>query len=207
MAQKPPTQLEKDFIREYLVDCNATRAYGRVKPGSSYNTCRTEGSRLLARPYVSKKIKQRQKTIADRAGVTEEAIVRELTHMAFARQDDYITVDKSGKIIIDLKDMTSEQSAAISGIKTKKYWDKYNDAEVTEVELKHHDKNRPLEMLGKYLGVRGFGTNKLELTGKNGGPVLVGDVTKMNKAQLEAIVAAGPNAPDEEEENNDEDDD
>lgn len=186
------TDDERAFVKEYLIDCNGTRAYLRFKPTASRKVASVEASKWLARPKVRAAVDNRQKTIAEKAGVTEEAIIRELSYMAFGRIDDFLSVNKDGTATIDLSGMTSEQSAALTGVETETYYDKYQECEVTRVKLRHADKTKVLDMLGKHIGVRGFGTSRMELTGANGGPVQIKDVTKLTMAELEQVVAAGP---------------
>ena len=74
--------------------------------------------------------------------VTEKAILRELSAIAFSDFTDYIRVEDGAVLITDSRDLDGPHRAAIAGIKdTGK-----------GVEIKLHDKQKALELLAKYLG-------------------------------------------------------
>lgn len=76
--QKPPTPLEAMFVLEYIVDLNATQAYLRSHPDVSYNTARTEGSKLLANPDIAAAIQKAKDERAERTGITADRALQEV---------------------------------------------------------------------------------------------------------------------------------
>lgn len=51
--------LERTFPKAYIEQgLNATRAYMQIKKNATYHTARVEGSRLLAKPAVQKKLQE-----------------------------------------------------------------------------------------------------------------------------------------------------
>jgi phage terminase small subunit len=87
------------FVREYLVDKNATRAAKAA--GYSARTARSAGSELLTKPDIRSAIEegiaQQVKVLEQRAaarGVTKERWLRELELIAFASMDDFAVVEE-----------------------------------------------------------------------------------------------------------------
>jgi len=73
---KKPTLNDKQsrFIDEYLIDSNATRA--AIAAGYSEKTARSTACKLLQVPEIAAEVKQRQRVLCERAGLTA-AYVRE----------------------------------------------------------------------------------------------------------------------------------
>lgn len=52
--------------------------------------------------------------------------------------------------------------------------------------------NKALELIGKHIGVKAFASEKVELTGKDGGPVEISDMSDTERAaKIAALVAKG----------------
>ena len=66
------------------IDANATRAYRVAHPDTTYGTCRTESSRLLANPNVAAEVKAARRAQSRRCRVKADAVLRELASVAFA---------------------------------------------------------------------------------------------------------------------------
>ena len=111
--------------------------------------------------------------------VTVEKVLSELAKVGFANGSDFarviekewteeITDDEGNKTekvhkykavdVIPTEQLNKEKLAAIAGIK----------ATDKGIEVKTNDKLKALELMGKYLGMF---TDKLEMTGKDGGPI------------------------------------
>lgn len=76
--------LEQAFPTAYIQQgLNATRAYKQIKTGASYETARVEGSRILAKPAVQKRIQELLPDDSLEAGVIIRALqdkpVREIS--------------------------------------------------------------------------------------------------------------------------------
>ncbi len=84
------------FMREYLVDLNATQA--AVRAGYSQSSAAVQGCRLLANPQIRDGIAILQQERADRVGVTADRVLDELARIGFAdshqriRWDDAVLV-------------------------------------------------------------------------------------------------------------------
>ena len=170
----------KLFCSEYVIDFNATNA--AIRAGYSKKTAYSQGGRLLKSVEVQHEI---SRLVNEKLGTNKSQlkykVIKELKAIAFADVTDDINVitksyeepilDDNGKPtgevkvkeyqIVEIKDTKqSEQSVAIASIK--------QDAKGA-IEIKYHDKTKALDMLGKY---GGLWIEKIEITGKDGGPIL-----------------------------------
>lgn len=184
------TPQEEKFVNEYLIDSNGTQA--AIRAGYSEKTASAIQSTLRNKPHVAKAIAKRQKTLADKLGITAERVLRELASIGFSNIQDYTSNETQDGVtlpVVNIADATREQLAAVSEVTTESYYDKYKDERVTTTKLKLYAKREALETLGKHLGLAGFGRTQVELTGPQGGPVQM--VTRnLTDAQLEQMIAA-----------------
>lgn len=138
------TEQQKHFADEYLTDLNATRAYRAAYPKTKNdNTAAASGAKLLrnykVKEYIDKRIKQRMARIE----VTQDRVIQELAAIAFAKDSDYVTIDRGAVQVKDTKDLTENQQRAIASVKECR----------DGIEVKLYDKQRALELLGKHLGM------------------------------------------------------
>src|SRR5919106_769152 len=87
MSQLTPKQHQ--FINEYLVDFNATKAATRA--GYSAKTAYSLGQRLLKQVEIQEALVQRRQEIFDANDLTPEKVISELAKIAFASMDTYTT--------------------------------------------------------------------------------------------------------------------
>lgn len=170
-AVKKPAQLtpkQKRFVSEYLIDLNASAAARRV--GYADRSARVTGQRLLQNPAIVEAIASNQSRLATKLEVNAEKVLAEIAKMGFANMMDYITVTPGGDAVVDLKALDRDKAAAIQEVTVEEYTEgRGEDARnVKRVKFKLADKRANLELLGKNL--RLF-TEKVELTGKDGGPI------------------------------------
>lgn len=158
----PLTPKQAAFVREYLVDLNATQA--AIRAGYSEKTAYSQGQRLLKNVEVQAAIAEAQAQRAKRTEVTADRVVEELAKLAFSNMLDYMTVTPDGFAVVDLSNLTREQAAAITELQVDEYWEGHDDdaRQVKRVKFKLADKKGALELLGKHLGMF---TDKLETTG------------------------------------------
>lgn len=83
------TDKQKAFAVEYLKSFNATQAYLNVF-NSTYNTARTEGSKLLANPNIQNAISELRKARLKDLAVSEQDILQMWAKQAFADIGDYV---------------------------------------------------------------------------------------------------------------------
>lgn len=139
------------FCREFVIDLNATQAYKRVHPKAKVTTCRTESSKLLAKPNIRSRINE---LIVERSAKTEieaETVLRELYALATVDPIEIFTDDHRVK---SLGDMPKSVRKAIAGIDIVDIYegigqDKMKVGEIKKI--KFWDKNKSLENLGRHL--------------------------------------------------------
>lgn len=81
------TEKQKAFVREYLVDLNATAAAKRA--GYSEKTAYSVGNENLTKPEISKAIQKAMQERQERTQVTQDMVVQEISKVAFKDAADY----------------------------------------------------------------------------------------------------------------------
>lgn len=148
----PPKK--RRFVDEYLIDLNATQA--AIRAGFSARTAYSAGQRLLKNVEVASAIKDAQVALAERTGITQERVIRELARIGFA--DVRQLYDSKGNLK-NIQDMDDETASALAGIETesksvKADGDEDDEFILTTVrKVKRWDKVRALELIGKQLGM------------------------------------------------------
>jgi phage terminase small subunit len=147
------------FVREYLVDLNASRAARDV--GYAAKSASVEGWRLLANSDVQAEIARQRAILAEQSNVTPEKIVAELAVIAFSDLGDYIRIHPDGTASIELGNMPPGATRAIASLNTDTSRTAA-DKQVTKLRFKLHDKHAALVSLAKILGM--FQESSVNLT-------------------------------------------
>ena len=141
-ADRPLSLQEELFIREYLVDYNATQA--AIRAGYTIPSAGMMGCTLLKKPKIKAKLQEVLENKADKLAVKADEIVELLRLIAFSDMGDYFHYDDAGEQRMrDLKDIPPEKRKAIKEVKVYK----------GVVTFKLEDRLRAIELLGKYLGM------------------------------------------------------
>lgn len=167
---------QKQFCKEYLVDLNATQAAIRARYAEK--TAYSQGQRLLKNVEVQEYIRELMQKREQRTEITADKVLEEYAKLGFSDVTDYLQVvterilvghDKeTGEPISDIsqfvlmkdtKDIPPEKLAAISEVKQHK------DGSIS---FKLHDKRGALDSIARHLGMF---AERVELTGKDGGPI------------------------------------
>lgn len=183
------TNKQKVFVDEYLVDLNATQA--AIRAGYSVKTAEWIGPQLLTKTHVAKAVTARMADREKRTEITQDSVLKELAKIGFANMADYMRVDHRGDPALDFSNLTRDQAAPLVEVTVEDFLDGRGDdaRDVRRVKFKLADKKGALVDIGKHLGMF---TNKLELTGKDGGPVESKrkiDLSGLTKEQLEVLAA------------------
>jgi hypothetical protein len=80
MADDKLTPKQRAFVREYLVDCNATRA--AIRAGYSRKTAGQKGHSMLKKVEIREAVERGQAEAAERAQITASQIASELADIA-----------------------------------------------------------------------------------------------------------------------------
>jgi phage terminase small subunit len=157
MGIRPITPKRRAFIREYLIDHNATQA--AIRAGYAAHSADVQSAQLLG--YLRKEVAEAEAKISKKLEVTAERIVAELASVAFANQADYTGKDNE---ILDLSGLSRDKTAAISEI-TVDTTGGSGDGErkaVLRTRIKRADKVKALELLGRHLEMF---TDKVKVSG------------------------------------------
>lgn len=141
-----------------------------------------KASVLSANDKVKVRIGNLLKKAAEKNDVTAERIIKEIALIAFGRKKDLMKWGPEGLKLIDSDTLTDDQAALVSEIK-----ETVTSAGGT-LSLKTHDKVKALELLGRHVGLF---SDKLEVTGKDGGPIRTkAELAELSDQDLEAFIAA-----------------
>jgi phage terminase small subunit len=179
------TPKQERFVEEYLIDLNATQA--AIRAGYSEATAAEQGSRLLSNVKISDAVSEGRRKLSERTEITQERVLKELGKIGFANMDDYIRVGIDGDAFVDLSELDRDKAAAISEVTVEDFTDGRGEdsRDVRKIKFKLLDKRAALVDIGKHLGMF---SDRIEHTGKNGGPIETADVTESHKERLAAAV-------------------
>jgi len=141
------TPKQQRFADEYLIDLNATQA--AIRAGYSPKTANEQGARLLAKASIRAYIDQRMAEHSRRTGINQERIIRELARISLVNPANVVNFE-TGEIRATA---TEDDLAAISSVKVKTIGYTDDGVPLIEREVRFHDKNRALELLGKRFGM------------------------------------------------------
>lgn len=149
------TLKQSAFVREYLVDLNATQA--AIRAEYSPRTAYSQGQRLLKNVEIQAAISEANTARAQRTEVTADRVISELAKLAFANLMDYFRVTDDGSPYIHLGDLTPEQTAALTEITVDEFVTGGEDDArmVRKVKVKMADKKGALELLARHFNLFG----------------------------------------------------
>lgn len=101
MDRKLLTDKQALFVKEYLIDLNATQA--AIRAGYSERTARKIGQENLTKPDIQQAISAQQEQRAERLDVTTDQIEAELAKIAFADNPDYFSTGMTVRTTDKLK--------------------------------------------------------------------------------------------------------
>ena len=137
------TDKQKEFVRQYLVDLNATQA--AIRAGYSMKTAYRQGADHLQKTSIREAIEKAQAKRARRVEVTQDYVLSNLVEVVERTMQRAPVTDRKGEQVTD------EEGRAVWTFDAK-------------------NANRALELLGKQLGIF---TDKIraEVSGPDGGPM------------------------------------
>ncbi len=158
------------FVREYVVDFNATQA--AIRAGYSAKSAEACASRLLTNAKVAAAIQEAKASVCKRAELTTDRIVQELERIAFGDLKNSVKWDSNGTNVRASDELPDDVSATIAAIEEEETTTEFGVHSKTKrkVKVKHYDKLRALELLARYKGML---VDRKELTGKDGKPIQV----------------------------------
>lgn len=138
------TEKKKRFVREYLIDFNATRA--AKDSGYSEKTAYSQGQRLLKdvviRAAIDAAIAEGNKEL----DVTRERVIAQLAKIAFSDLKDVVTWTDDGKISI-------RPSGEVDGTVLQEISETISRVGGVTRNVKVNDRLKALELLGRHMGL------------------------------------------------------
>lgn len=177
----PLSPYELKFVERYMAHSNATQAVldadgnderGRVAAS-------TMGGKLLRKVQIQAEINRLKAAAVENIKVTETDIIRELASLAFSNMQNYVQPSADGAPVLDFRDLTPAQWAAVREVTIEEFKDGRSDKrEVRRIKFRLYDKTQPLELLGRHLQM---------FIDKNAGPggVAPGDVINLLLAAID----------------------
>src|SRR5258706_8279414 len=171
------------FARAIVKGSTGRAAYGAAGYRAKGAVADAAASRLLGNVKVSARIAELKGVAAQASTVEATRVLTELAKLAFANMLDYMRVGPDGDPVLDFSKLTRDQAAALVEVTVEDYLDgRGEDArQVRRVKFKLASKLVALELLGKHLGLF---KERVEHTGKDGGPVEVKHYTDIEAARL-----------------------
>lgn len=166
------TPRERRFVAEYLIDCNASAA--ALRAGYAKQTYGANGSQLLEKPLVAEAIAKAEAKRAAKTGITADRVLKELARIGFSDLGTYLSFDQDGVHLNDSSQVDTRALAEVSERPTRTG---------KTVTIKLHDKVSALTKLGQHLGLF---AEKVELTGKDGGPIAITDFATLAQRAVRA---------------------
>lgn len=168
MATLPTKELtpkQAQFVREYLVDRNATQA--AIRCDYSGRSAYSQGQRLLKDAVIAEAIQEAMNQRSERTNITADRVLREIAAQAFYDAADIGDVEVTCPK--DIRKLPENVRRCIIGWS----WDKAGN-----FVLKFSPKTPSLDLLGRHLKLF---TDKVEMSGA---------VDQLTDAQIEAKIAA-----------------
>lgn len=152
------TAKQRLFIQEYLIDLNATQA--AIRAGYNQKTAYSIGQENLKKPDIFSKIQEAMKERERRTEIHQDAVLKEISLIAFSDIKDYIEILEDGSVQAKTWDqMPNGASRAVCQVKEVRRIMTAGKGGGEEILLecrlsyKHYDKLKALELLGKHLGM------------------------------------------------------
>lgn len=149
------TAKQQAFVREYLIDLNATQA--AIRAGYSAKTAEQQGSRLLRNAEVQRAVSEGQKERSEKTGITAQWVLERLADEATADLADILN-DEGGLKPVNEWPLIWRQGL-VSGIDIEELFagqgeDREQVGFVKKVKLS--DRIKRIELIGKHVGVQAF---------------------------------------------------
>lgn len=163
---KPLSHKQKAFVREYLIDFNATAAYKRAGyKCKSDEAAKSASSRMLTNVNVQAEIQAGVKKHADASGLTVDRIWEEWRRIGLADIGDIIDFTGTNPRLKPANEISEDARRAIASVKVKRYVEGHGDeAKTVEImDFKLWDKPGTLRDAAK---ARELFKERLEVSGE-----------------------------------------
>lgn len=151
------------FVKEYLIDQNATRA--AIAAGYSQKTARSQGNRLLTIADIKDQIETQNEKINQKLDISVERVKLELARLAYYDPRKFWNADGSAKAITELDE---DSARALAGFEMAELFTGNGEDRALAGYIKKFklpDKTKALEQLGRHLKMF---TDRVEFAGVEG---------------------------------------
>jgi phage terminase small subunit len=146
------TPKQETFVREYLVDLNATQA--AIRAGYSEKTAEQQATRLLRNVQVASAVKEAMDDRSERTRIDADWVLTRLAEEAVADIADLY--DEGGKLKSVHDWPLIWRQGLVAGIETvRERGGEGEDASFVD-KVKLSDRVKRLEMIGRHVGVQAF---------------------------------------------------
>lgn len=168
------------FVAEYLKDCNATAAYRRAGYAARGNSAEVNAARLLRNAQVAAEIAKGQAKVIERAEFNAEQVIRQLERMVTFDPRRLFHPDGRPKSITELDDDTA---MVIQGLDVQEQFEGTGDDRQFVGYVKKYKLTDRLGAVNTALKMFGKLTERVEHTGKDGGPIETRELSENEKAR------------------------
>lgn len=167
-SQDDLTPKQSRFVAEYLANgLNATKA--AISAGYSEATAESQGSRLLRNVKVAALVGKKTQAIMTKLDISPERTLNEIGRLAFFDAAKLFEDDGSLK---RMQDIDEDTRSVIAGVEVSDIWDSGEGEQKSIIgTLKKVKITDRLSALDKLMRYHALYNDRLEHTGKNGGPV------------------------------------
>lgn len=153
------TEKQQSFVKEYIVDLNATQAYLRSKYScSNDNTAGKEGHKLLKKPEIQAAIAAEIEKRNKRVEIDADYVLKRLVEID--QLDVLDILDANLESFKPISEWPKAWRQSITGLDLKKMIQYGKDSDDDDVSIlqkvKWPDKVKNLELLGKHVDVQAF---------------------------------------------------
>lgn len=147
------TNKQKMFVKEYLIDLNATQA--AIRAGYSEKTAGQIGEENLKKPEIASAVQAEMDKRAKRIEITQDSVMQELAKIGFGNIRNLYAEDGS---LMHVQDMPESVTATIQEVTEETIGS--GDNLMLRRKFKIADKKASLELCGKHLKLF---TDKIEI--------------------------------------------
>jgi len=154
------TSKQEAFVKEYLIDLNATQA--AIRAGYKENAAGVVACQNLKKTSIKEAIAKEMELRQERTRVTQDKVVKELAKLAFSNMRSFVTWGPQKVTILDSGMLSEDDAACVMEVS-----ETTTNAGGT-VRFKLYNKKDALELLGRHLGMF---SDIIKHTGEGGGPI------------------------------------
>jgi phage terminase small subunit len=170
------TERQQRFVDEYVVDVNGKQA--AIRAGYSHRGAEVTASQLLRNPKVAAAVVEAKRIANEKTSqanaITRERILEETAILAFSDITKF-TLTEDGEIGVK-PGVSANAVRAISLLEISTITDPGGNVR-RNVKIRLWDKPSMVKLGGRHAAVEGY-ADRVELTGKDGGPVRTEEVTR-----------------------------